>query len=308
MSVEMTENASESAPRAPVPISALVLTKNEQSNIAACLADLSFTDDIVVLDSYSTDKTTEIAEAIPNVRVYYRHFDTEYKQRNFGLHDIEYKYRWLYICDADERVPKELVEEMTRLVTNPNNPHAAFRLRYKNMYLGKWIKYATSYPVWIIRLVQTHLVTYEKRQTNVHPIVTGSIGELQNHFIHYSFNNGLRHWFEKHNFYSQREAVEGLGVRLAGLPPLEELRSKDPIVRRRAIKNVSFFLRGRGFWRFLYQFIYRRGFLDGLAGFHYCAMISIYEYWIELKIAEQEAGWQTKTDKKAVQLAEEAAR
>lgn len=278
-----------------IPVSCVILTKNEQVNMAAVLRTLSFCDDIVVLDSHSDDDTVKIAREHPNVRVFQRPFDTEYMQRNYGLHEIKYKYPWVYICDADERVPEELRREIQSVVTDTRQPHAAYRLRYKNMYLGKWIKHATSYPVWIIRLVQPHKVTYENRTTNVHPIVNGSIGELSNHFIHYSFNNGLRHWFEKHNFYSDRESVEGVMVRREGLPTIRKMTQSDPIMRRRAIKNFSFFLRGRGFFRFFYQFILRGGWLDGVAGFHYCAMISMYEYWIELKIQENEADWSQRT-------------
>jgi hypothetical protein len=216
-------------------------------------------------------------------------------QRNYGLHDIQYKYPWVYICDADERVPDDLRREIQKIVTNPEPEHAAYRLRYKNMYLGKWIKYATSYPVWIIRLVQPRKVTYEKRATNVHPMVDGSIGEIRSHFTHYSFNNGLRHWFEKHNFYSDRESVEAVGVRREGWPTYKQLKQKDPILRRRAIKNFSFFLKGRGLFRFLYSYVLRWGWLDGFAGFHYCAMISMYEYWIELKVKEDESRWSDAT-------------
>src|SRR5215207_1257021 len=82
------------------PPSVVVLTRNEEANIATCLRGLSFTDDVVVLDSDSTDRTVEIARQFPNVRVVRREFDTEYKQRNFSLHGIEYKHPWLYICDA----------------------------------------------------------------------------------------------------------------------------------------------------------------------------------------------------------------
>lgn len=305
----MPENDAKTPHAASVlPISVIVLTKNEQINIGDCIRGLSFSDDIVVLDSYSDDRTVEIARQFDNVRIFMRHFDTEYKQRNFGLHEIPYKHRWLYICDADERVPDDLVRELGRIVTQPDPPHVAWRLRYKNMYLDRWIKHATSYPVWIIRLVQPDKVTYEKRETNVHPIVDGTIGEMENHFIHYSFNNGLKHWFEKHNFYSDREALEAVGIRNAGLPGMKELLDDNPIMRRRAIKNVSFFLRGRGLWRFVYQYFLRGGWLDGMAGFHYCAMISMYEYWIELKIAERENRWSRRTDELAARLLTEPPR
>ncbi len=285
-----------------VPVSCLVLTRNEEVNIADCLGNLSFSDDIVVLDSYSTDQTVQIARDTANTRVFQRHFDTEYKQRNFGLHDIEYRYPWVYICDADERIPKDLIAELREIVSDPNPAYAAYRLRYKNMYLGKWIKHATSYPVSIIRLVQPQKVVYEKRATNVHPLVEGETGQLQSHFTHYSFNNGLCHWFEKHNFYSNEESIEGLVVRRKGLPSIEELRHPEPMQRRRAIKNLSFFLRGRGLWRFLYQYFLRNGWMDGMAGFHYCAMISTYEYWIELKIREHEAQWSERTEATAREM------
>ena len=278
-----------------VPVSCLILTKNEQANIKAVLRTLSFCDDIVVLDSLSDDDTVAIAKEHPNVRVFERPFDTEYKQRNFGLHGITYKHPWVYICDADERVPGELRDEISKIVSDGNPQHAAYRLRYKNIYLGKWIKHATSYPVWIIRLVQPLKVSYEKRATNVHPMVDGTIGELKNHFIHYSFNNGLRHWFTKHNFYSDRESIEGVAVRKKGKPTRKQMTQSDPILRRRAIKNLSFFLCGRGLFRFFYSYILRGGIFDGMAGFHYCVMISMYEYWIELKIKEHEANWSQKT-------------
>ena len=190
----MDPNAHDNTPAlAQIPVSCLILTKDEQFNMDAVLQTLSFSDDIVVLDSMSDDDTVKIAQATANVRVFKRPFDTEYKQRNFGLHDIDFKYSWVYICDADERVPADLRDEISRVVTDSDSVYSAYRLRYKNMYLGKWIKYATSYPVWIIRLVQPLKVAYEKRATNVHPIVKGEIGELDNHFIHYSFNKGLRH-------------------------------------------------------------------------------------------------------------------
>ncbi|MBC7834678.1 MAG: glycosyltransferase family 2 protein [Phycisphaerales bacterium] len=307
---EQAPNPALSAPASPAPasprVSVLVLTKDEGANICQCLEGLladGFSDDIVVLDSYSTDKTVELARRYPNVRVQQRAFDTEYVQRNFGLHEIEYENPWVYICDADERVPPELKREIALAVTaglpsdGPERP-VAYRLRYRNIFLGRWIKRSSGYPVWVIRLVQPAKVRYEVRATNVHPIVDGAVGSLREHFVHYSFNAGLRRWFEKHNFYSDREAYEAVQVRKGGWPRLASLRSRDPIVRRRTFKNMSFFLRWRALWRFLYGYVMQRGFMDGSAGFHYCAMISMYEYWIELKIAEQERSWRGRNEQK----------
>jgi glycosyltransferase involved in cell wall biosynthesis len=278
------------------PPSILVLTKDEEVNIEACLETAAFSDDIVILDSFSSDRTLELARRYPNVRVYQRPFDTEFRQRNFALHEIEYKHPWVYISDADERITPELRNELLSIASNPADPHAAYRLRYRNMFHGRWIRRSTGYPVWIIRLVRPKQVHYEVRATNVHPIANGSVGELQSHFVHYSFNTGLRRWFEKHNFYSDKEAEEAVTVRRKQRPRVRDLSSRDPMAARRAVKNWSFFLRGRALWRFLYMYLMRLGLLDGRAGFHYAAMVSMYEYWLELKIIECERAWGGRTE------------
>jgi glycosyltransferase involved in cell wall biosynthesis len=292
-------------PIATAPVSVLILTKNEELNIAACVASLSFSDDIVILDSLSTDQTLNIARALPHVRSVQRPFDTEWRQRNFGLHEVSFKHPWVYICDADERVPAELAAEIAAVTGDPAVEHVAFRLRYKNIYLGKWIKHASSYPVWIMRLVKPKSVTYEIRETNVHPIVDGTVGSLKEHFIHYSFNSGLKRWFQKHNFYSTREAMEGVKIRHSPRPRLRLLRSADPMMRRRALKNLSYFLSARAFFRFVLAYIIGGGWMDGIAGMHYCLMISMYEYWIELKINEQESAWRTRTNELVAELLKE---
>jgi glycosyltransferase involved in cell wall biosynthesis len=300
---QASNDTSQTAVASDAPaFSVIILTRNEEHNIAECLRGLPFTDDIVVLDSLSTDRTQEIARSFANVRVYQREFDTEYKQRNYALHDIDYKHPWVYICDADERVPADLARELAETARTAPEAMSAYRLRYKNMYLGRWIKHASSYPVWIIRLVRPRKVRYEVRETNVHPIVDGEIGELRGHFVHYSFNAGLARWFSKHNYYSTREAMEGVQVRRRGRPPLRTFWKGDPMSRRRAMKNLSYFLIGRGFFRFVHQFIFKLGFLDGPAGFHYCMMIAMYEYWIELKMSEFQSNWRAATDRKTAQL------
>ena len=100
-------------------ISVLILTMNEDINLAACLKSVSWSDDIVVLDSFSTDKTLEIARAA-GARVYQRDFDNERNQRTFGLREIEFKHPWVYMPDADELTPPEMRDEMRKLGIQPN--------------------------------------------------------------------------------------------------------------------------------------------------------------------------------------------
>lgn len=300
-----TTSAAEPFPRTihTEPPSVLVLTRDEEANVATCLRSLSFSDDVVVFDSHSTDRTVEIARGFANVRVVRREFDTFSKHRNWAIRNIPFKHPWLYVCDADEVVPPELRDEIVRTVNDPDQPHVAFRLRYKNMFMNRWIRYGGMYPVWILRLYRPDKVTYEDREVNAHPIVDGSVGELKEHFIHYSFNKGLVPWFQKHNVYSSMEAREA--VRVLQRPLREHFRrlsDKDKAVRRRALKNISFYLPARSVVRFLYMYVYQLGFLDGTAGFHYAAMISTYEYWTALKIRELQNDWVAETDRVAAEL------
>jgi glycosyltransferase involved in cell wall biosynthesis len=282
--------------------SILILTRNEEGNIADCLRAASFSDDIVVLDSCSTDRTMEIARSFPHVRVFNRPFDTEHRQRNHALQAIEYKHPWVYVCDADERITPELAMEIGRIVNDPEVPHVAYRLRFKNMFMGRWIRRSSGYPVWIMRLLRPDKVSYEVRETNIHPVVEGTVGELKEHFIHYSFNTGLKRWFEKHNYYSSREALEAKKVRRGKVPWRRLLSGKDPMLRRRTMKNLSFFLSARAGWRFGLMYVLRGGWLEGRAGFHYCMMVATYEYWLELKIRELESDWTGRTDRLAEEL------
>lgn len=297
---------SSDTPTTSAPVSVLVLTKDEEVNIASCLRTLSFSDDIVVLDSLSTDRTVEIAESFDNVRVVKRRFDTWSKHSNWALRNIEFRHPWVYYSDADERVTPELANEIVRSVSDPAQRHAAFRVRYKNMFRDRWIRHGGIYPVWIVRLYQPDMVRYEDRQVNAHPVVDGSIGELREHFVHHSFSKGLVPWLAKHNSYSQMEAYEAIRIRSGKtIDQLRDLFSSDGSVRRRAAKNLSFRLPGRAIVRFGYMYLARLGFLDGSAGFHYAMLVSMYEHWIALKTLEHQTDWPEKTNRAAQRLLRE---
>ena len=107
-----------------MPISCLILTRNEEINIGACLRLLSWSDDIVVLDSQSTDGTVEIARSL-GARVVQRAFDGYASQRNYGLKNIRYQHDWLLLVDADERIPEDLRDEMLQGITETDAAGAA---------------------------------------------------------------------------------------------------------------------------------------------------------------------------------------
>lgn len=266
-------------------VSILILTLNEEKNIARCLESVSWSDDIVVLDSFSTDQTVAIAQRY-GARVFQRKFDNWSAHQNWANENIAFKHRWVYYSDADEVVSPELAAELRQIAADPNTPHVAYRVRYKNFFLGKWIKYAGGYPIWVLRFFQPDKVRWE-RLVNPAPVVDGSAGFLRNHFLHYSFNKGFDAWFDKHNKYSMGEALETIRSLDEDRFRLTSLLAPDAPSRRRALKELSFRLPMRPIARFLYLYLLKLGFIDGKAGFHYCVLVSIYEYMVVLKVQEQ---------------------
>ncbi|MCJ8150114.1 glycosyltransferase family 2 protein (plasmid) [Shinella sp. H4-D48] len=265
-------------------ISVLIMTLNEEKNLPACLASLDWCDDIVVLDSYSTDATVEIARAA-GARVYQRVHDTESNQRTYGLKEIEYKHPWVYTPDADEVTPPDLRDEMLAIARDQRRPESAFRIRYKNMFMGRWIKHSSLYPTWITRLVRPDRVRYE-RDAHSRCLTEGPEGRLNAHFIHYSFNKGMNAWYEKHNRYSSSEARETVVSLREKRVPWRDVLSGVPELRRRALKELSMRLPFRPTARFLYMYVLRGGFLDGKEGYHYCRLLAAYEYMIVIKTEE----------------------
>jgi glycosyltransferase involved in cell wall biosynthesis len=267
-----------------VTISVLILTLNEETNIGECLDSLTWCDDIVVLDSLSTDHTRAIAEQ-RGARTVMRPFDNWSAHQNWAVENIEFRNPWVLYLDADERCPEDLRDEiLTRVAAN--SPESAFRVRRKDFFMGRWLKHAQLYPTWLVRLFRPARIRYE-RLVNPVAIVEGSTGELRGHIIHYPFSHGVSHWIARHNRYSDMEAIEAARVQQEHSSN-GSLWSRDPNERRRALKDIFFRLPARPLIKFLYYYAWRRGFLDGRPGFTYATLQSIYEYLISCKSWELE--------------------
>jgi len=262
----------------------MILTLDEEANLPKALGCLGWCDDIVVVDSGSKDRTVEIAHAA-GARVVFHPFTDWASQGNWALTNVTYKHPWVYYMDADEWLPEDLVKEILEVTRQDDPAVAAYRVRYKNFFLGRWLRRATLYPSWITRLMRPGRATYENRLVNPHPICEGELRELQAHFHHFSFNKGLTAWFEKHNRYSSAEAIETLRSRQQPMP-WRNLVSSDPGRRRRALKLLSMRMPGRAVLKFVYMYFLRRGFLDGYPGFCYCMLQSMYEAMIVMKVHE----------------------
>jgi glycosyltransferase involved in cell wall biosynthesis len=269
-------------------VSVLILTLDEEVNLPRCLASVAWCDDIVVLDSGSTDRTVEIARAA-GARVIHRPFDDWSSHQNWAAREIPFKHPWVYYSDADEVVTPELRDELlavAKAAAERADGPAAYRVRYRNYFRGRWIRHCGIYPVWLVRFFRPQRIRWE-RTVNPTPAVDGALGRLEAHFEHHSFNKGLSAWVDKHNRYSTREAEESLRDLAAGGFSLTQLLSRDPLRRRQALKRLSFRLPMRPALRFLYMYVLRLGFLDGSAGLAYCRLLAIYEYLIVLKMEEQ---------------------
>ena len=263
-----------------VPISVLVLTRNEEQNIGGCLDSVSWSDDVVVLDSGSTDRTLALAAA-RGCRILHRPFDNWSAHQNWAVRNIPFRNPWVLNLDADERIDPELMREMAAAIAS--GEPVAFRMRRKDYFRDVWLKHATFYPTWFTRLYRPEAVEFQ-RLVNPVTVVDGAVGILRGHIRHYPFSKGITHWLERHNSYSSFEAQEYLkrpsfssGGLLAAPAPQ----------RRNAWKALFARLPGRPLIKFFYLFLVHRGFLDGKAGLDYCLLQSFYEFMITLKIKEQ---------------------
>lgn len=263
--------------------SILILTLNEEANISACLASVSRFSDVVVLDSYSGDRTVSLARE-SGAQVVQRKFDNWAAHQNWALDHITFKYPWVFYIDADERMTPELADEIRAIAEDPKRSEVAFYCGRRNIFMGKWIKRAMP-PGNIMRFFKPGFIRFE-RLVNPTPVIDGPHGYLQGQLLHYNFSKGLTEWIEKHNKYSLMEAMQGIKERAAGSPDAGSAFSKDPTVRRKALKALSFRMPLRPLLKFVYLYVVNRGFLDGRAGLTYCVLQSVYEYMIVIKMQE----------------------
>ncbi|UCD74933.1 MAG: glycosyltransferase family 2 protein [Phycisphaerales bacterium] len=273
-----------------MPVSIFIQTLNEGDNLPGLLDSLEGFDDIVVLDSLSTDGTKQIARE-RGCRWYERAYDGRGPHQNWAMENIDFRHKWVFYLDADERMTPQLKDEILAIADDANEKRVAFYCGRRNYFMGKWIKRAMP-PGYIMRFFQPPHIRFA-RMANPIPTVTGEVGYLKQQFIHYNFSKGLHEWLERHNRYSSYEAQET--VRALKERPLKwgNLFSSDAMTRRFEMKNLSFRLPGRPIFKFLYLYLLKRGFLDGRAGLTYCMLQAIYEYHICIKVRElkrQEAG------------------
>lgn len=266
-------------------VSIFIQTLNEEDNLPGLLDSVSWADDIVVLDSLSTDRTEEIARE-RGCRWFARAFDGRGPHQNWAMENIDFKYPWVFYLDADERMTPELRAEITAIAEDEGDERVAFYCGRRNFFMGKWIRHAMP-PGFIMRFFKPPHIRFA-RKANPIPTIDGEVGYLKEHFLHYNFSKGLREWIERHNRYSTFEAEETVKALKDRPLRLRNLFARDAMTRRFELKNLSFRMPLRPLVKFLYLYLLKFGILDGRAGLTYCTLQMIYEYQICVKVREMQ--------------------
>jgi glycosyltransferase involved in cell wall biosynthesis len=268
-------------------ISILILTKNEQQDLPGCLKSVSWSDDIHVYDSMSTDGTLAIAQQF-GATVTQRPFDNWAAHQNWGLKNVHFKYPWVFYIDADERMTPELVQAVQAAVASAKD-QVAFRVQRRDFFMGTWLKHVQTSPFYM-RLFRPEKMHYE-RLVNPISVADGPVGQVGSYLDHFPFSKGIGQWIDRHNGYSRFEAQQIIDNRQAGegFSWIKAFTAKDFHQRRYHQKELFYRLPFRPFVKFLLLYVVKRGFLDGRAGLTYAALQAIYEYFIVLKVRELEA-------------------
>jgi len=260
--------------------SVLILTRDEEDNIVACLESVAKSNDIVVLDSFSSDRTCELARS-KGARVFQRTFDNFAGQRNYAMDNVDFKNEWVFHLDADERFTDELWQECERVVRE--NRHSGYFVPNRIFFMGRWIRHCTQYPYPQVRLVKQGEIRFAasghgQRESDAQR----GVGTIDVPYDHFNFSKGIDDWFAKHNRYSSDEAKAAAETRSQ---PLPGLFNSDSISRKRALKSLFRRIPFRPMIKFLYLYLVCRGFLDGKPGYVYCRMHAVYEAMIDIKTA-----------------------
>jgi glycosyltransferase involved in cell wall biosynthesis len=265
-------------------ISIYILTYNEQLDIAACIESAMLSDDIIVVDSCSSDRTTEIASRYP-VRVVEHAFESHGCQRTWMLENIPPKYEWVYILEADERMTPELFAEC--VATSKQNEFIGYYAAERVMFMNHWIRHSTQYPRYQMRLFRHGKVWFTDYGHTEREVCEGKTSFLKESYPHYTCSKGLSRWIDKHNRYSSDEAKETVYQLEHGTVNWKNLFfGKTEVERRHALKDLSLRLPARPIIRFIYMYFFLGGCLDGRAGLAWCTLQAFYEYLILLKAWE----------------------
>lgn len=268
---------------ARVQCSVVVLTLNEERNIAACLDSARQFDDVHVVDSGSTDTTVAIAERL-HARMAHNAFAGFGQQRNWSHDHLPLRHPWVMHLDADERMTPALAAEIAAAIRADDERYAGYFIAERTLLRGRWLRRAAMYPRYQARLVHRGRMRFADHGHGQREVSRLPFGTLANPYDHLAFSQGVEHWLRKHASYAAKEAAEFLKAP-AG-PLVAPLLTGTAVQRHRALKRLGMLLPFRPLLRYLHVLFVKRGVLDGRAGWEYARMMRVYEEMIDLAIGE----------------------
>lgn len=273
-------------------ISVIILTHNEEKHIARCIKSAKkYSNNIYVIDSYSSDKTAEISKSL-NVSVLQNKFINYAKQFSWALNKINFTTEWILRLDADEYLEDDLIIEIKNKLPKIDDEVVGINFKRKHIFMNKWIKYGGRYPLILLRLWRKNLGKIEDRWMDEHIIINkGKTITFKNCFCDHNLKN-LSFFINKHDWYANREAVDIL---------LSELNKKKNV--KLNSKNTSFHatlkryvkekiynnlpIGVRPFSYFVYRYFILLGFLDGKEGLIYHFLQGFwYRFLVDSKLVE----------------------
>jgi len=281
-----------------LPVSVIVPVRNEARNLPRCLESLAGVGEIYVIDSQSTDDTVSIAQSRGAKVVQFHYAGGWPKKRQWAMDTLPFAYDWILLLDADEVLPPELVEEIRHVVQNP--AVNGYSIRLQMYFLGRILRHCDA-SFWKLSLFRKGRGHFECRlkdqdasmadmEIHEHVVVDGSTAELRNALVHHNVDS-LSRYILKHNEYSNWEARVLLKAEGDPEDDSEEMSADlfgTQAQRRRWLKRHLYRLPGSPVLLFLYRYVFRLGFLDGMPGLIYCTFQAVQMFHSKAKIYELE--------------------
>jgi len=248
-------------------LSAIVVCFNEEDNIRRCLQSLTWCDEIIVVDSFSTDRTVEICREYTD-RVIQRAWAGYRDQKAFA--HSQASREWVFLVDADEEVPAELRDEVQETLGRYGDRYAAFSVPRLVYYLGRWWWRGGWYPDYDIRVFRRDRATWGGLDPHEQILIDGKVKRLKHPLHHYTYRDIADHLQRINHFTS--------------------VSSKELRDQRQSWEWMDNLCRPA--FRFFRSYVWKRGFLEGFPGFFVAATAAIYVFLKYAKLRELELGGQ----------------
>lgn len=240
-------------------ITAIIPTFNEEHNIQAAIDSVKFADEIIVVDSFSTDNTVKIAKE-NGVRLLQREYENSASQKNWTIPQASHE--WIVLLDADERIDEELKTEILSIVKSGQTNPVAYWIKRRNFFMNKEIKYSGWQGDKVIRLFMRDKCKYEPKSVHAEVLADGQVGVLKHKLIHNTYKD-IFHYLKKWDRYTTWSARD------------RAKRGENPGLYHFLVKPA---------FRFFQDYILKGGILDGLTGFIICCLSSSSVFMRSLKV------------------------